>query len=327
MKNFKKALVLGAGGFIGSHLVKKLKNNDFWVRGVDLKYPEFSNTECDEFIIGDLRNLEFVSKIMNCANDSFDEVYQLAADMGGAGYVFTGENDANIMYNSSQINLNVVQMSLKNKIKKIFYSSSACVYNNLDENEPICKESSAYPANPDNEYGWEKIFSERLFTSFNKNYGLNIRISRFHTIFGTDGIYDGGKEKAPYAICRKVINCEDGGNVKIWGDGKQTRSFLYIDDCLNAVMKLMDSDYLQPINIGSEEMISINDLTKMIIDISGKKIEIINIDGPDGVRGRNSDNNLFRKEIGEWKQESLKIGIEKLYKWILQDMIKNKKII
>lgn len=320
----KSALVLGAGGFIGSHLVKKLKDNGFWVRGVDLKYPEFSKTESDEFIIGDLRNLEFVSKIMAFPKESFDEVYQLAADMGGAGYVFTGENDANIMYNSSQINLNVVQMAIKNKIKKIFYSSSACVYNNLDQDNPNCEESMAYPANPDNEYGWEKIFSERLYMSFKKNYGLNIRIARFHTIIGINGVYDGGKEKAPYAICRKVINCENGGKVDIWGDGKQTRSFLYIDDCLNAVMKLMNSEYSYPINIGSEEIISIKNLTKMIINLSGKNINIINIDGPSGVRGRNSDNNLFRKEIGTWDQEPLKIGIEKIYNWILQDINKNK---
>ena len=312
----KRAIVFGAGGFIGSHLVTKLKELGFFVRGVDLKYPEFSNTKADEFIIGDLRELKFVQSVID---NTFDELYQLASDMGGAGYVFSGENDANIMYNSSQINLNVAIES--HKINKLFYSSSACVYNN-----PICEEYSAYPANPDNEYGWEKLFSERLYSSFNKNYGLNLRIARFHTIFGIEGVYDGGKEKAVSAICRKVINCENNGSIEIWGDGEQTRSMLYIDDCVNRIIKLMNSDYIYPVNIGSEEMISINNLAKMIIEISGKNINIINVKGPEGVRGRNSHNTLYKSEVGEITEVPLRDGVKKTYDWIYNQIKNNKNL-
>jgi nucleoside-diphosphate-sugar epimerase len=333
-RKIKYALVLGAGGFIGSHLVKKLKRDGYWVRGVDLKYPLYSKTEADDFVIGDLRQPELVSSIMlfpiqiDDRVNSFDEVYQLAADMGGAGYIFTGENDANIMHNSALINLNVANESIKKNIKKLFFSSSACVYpkhNQSDPNNPNCEESSAYPADPDSEYGWEKIFSERLYSSYNKNYGLDIRIARFHNIFGEEGTFDGGKEKAPAALCRKVSKSEDG-TIEIWGDGTQTRSFLYIDECLEAVGRLMESDYTIPVNIGSEEIISINDLAKMIIEISQKDITIKNIDGPVGIMGRNSNNKLFEENVG-WKvSQPLKIGIEKLYKWIYEQLEKNKVI-
>lgn len=312
----KSALVLGAGGFIGSHLVKKLKQEGFWVRGVDLKLPEFSKTQADSFELGDLRKPDFVQYIFD---RSFDEVYQLAADMGGAGYIFTGENDANVMHNSALVNLNVAHYATLAKVKKIFYSSSACMYpehNQLDPDNPNCEESSAYPANPDSEYGWEKLFSERMFLAFNRNYDLDIRIARFHNIFGIESTYEGGKEKAPAALCRKVAQAKDGDTIEVWGDGKQTRSFLYIDDCLTAVRQLMDSDFKEPVNIGSEEMISINDLVKLISKISGKSITINNIDGPTGVRGRNSDNTLYLNNVGPNYVHPLEIGIEKVYKWI-----------
>lgn len=312
----KTALVLGAGGFIGSHLVKKLKQEGFWVRGVDLKLPEFLKTQADSFELGDLRKPSFVQYIFD---RPFDEVYQLAADMGGAGYIFTGENDANVMHNSALINLNVVHYATVAKVKKIFYSSSACMYpehNQLDPDNPNCKESSAYPANPDSEYGWEKLFSERLFLAFNRNYNLDVRIARFHNIFGIESTYKGGKEKAPAALCRKVAQAKDGDTIEVWGDGKQTRSFLYIDDCLTAIRQLMDSDFKVPVNIGSEEMISINDLVKLISKISDKSIIIKNIEGPTGVRGRNSDNNLYLNNVGLNYVHPLEIGIEKVYKWI-----------
>jgi GDP-D-mannose 3',5'-epimerase len=324
----KTALVLGAGGFIGSHLVKKLKSEGFWVRGVDLKYPEYSKTHADHFVIGDLRDRDLVSHVMfsptqksvSDYENAFDEVYQLAADMGGAAYIFgEGEHDADIMYNSSLINLNVVRESIEKKIKKIFYSSSACIYpefNQLDPNNPICEESSAYPAQPDSEYGWEKIFSERLYLAHRRNFKLNIRIARFHNIFGPEGTWRGGKEKAPAAICRKVASVENGGSIEIWGDGKQTRSFLYIDECLEGVRKLMDSEFIGPINIGSEEMVEINELARMAIAISGKEVNISNIPGPTGVRGRNSDNRLCIKELN-W-EPSLKLaeGLKRTYEWI-----------
>jgi len=321
----KKALVLGAGGFIGSHMVKRLKREGYWVRGVDLKYPEFGKTEADEFIIGDLRNSLIVKEVMLPPNQndigkgSFDEVYQFAADMGGAGYVFTGDNDADIMHNSAMINLNVAEWAVKNKIKKLFYSSSACIYpkyNQMDPDNPKLSEDSAYPAAPDSEYGWEKLFSERLYLTFLKNLGLNIRISRFHNIFGPEGTWEGGKEKAPAALCRKVIEAKDGDLIEVWGDGKQTRSFLYIDECLEAVLRLMRSDFMGPVNIGSEEMISINNLVRMIIGISGKNLKIKNIEGPEGVRGRNSDNKLYKEKIGWEVSQPLKVGIEKTYQWI-----------
>lgn len=335
----KTALVLGAGGFIGSHLVKKLKEEGFWVRGVDLKYPDFWKTLADDFIIGDLKDQRVVKNIFTLeSNDgttplpfsyssprpfvkniSFDEVYQLAADMGGAGYIFSGENDANVMHNSAMINLNVAKESVEHKIKKLFYSSSACMYpehNQLDPDNPKCSEDSAYPANPDSEYGWEKLFSERLFLSFKRNYGLDVHIARFHNIFGPYGTWRGGKEKAPAALCRKVNETEDGGEIEVWGDGIQTRSFLYIDECIEGILRLMRSDFEGPVNIGSEEMISINDFTKLIIDISGKKINIKNISGPTGVRGRNSDNKLIKEKLG-WAPSKLLIdGLTTTYEWI-----------
>ena len=325
----KYALVLGAGGFIGSHMVKRLKKENFWVRGVDLKYPEFGKMEADDFIIGDLRNPSIVSEIMKAPNqtnpgeNSFDEVYQFAADMGGAGYVFTGDNDADIMHNSAMINLNVAEWSIKHGIKKIFYSSSACIYpkyNQMDPDNPKLSEDSAYPAAPDSEYGWEKLFSERLYSTFWKNYGLNIRVARFHNIFGPEGTYDGGKEKAPAAICRKVNLAKTGDYINVWGDGKQTRSFLYIDECLEALRRFMNSDFSGPVNIGSEEMISINGLAQMIIDISGKDISIKNVEGPLGVRGRNSDNRLYKEHMGWEPTQPLRVGMEKTYKWIKEQL-------
>lgn len=329
--NMKTALVLGAGGFIGNHLVTKLKSEGYWVRGVDLKLPEFSSSQADEFIVGDLRNPSLVSKVMYSLYqtseqdniNSFDEVYQLAADMGGAGYIFTGENDANVMHNSALINLNVVHEAVKKSIKKIFYSSSACMYpehNQLDPTNPNCKESSAYPANPDSEYGWEKLFSERLYLAYARNYGLNVRIARFHNIFGPEGTWIGGKEKAPAAICRKVADSLMDEEIEVWGDGEQTRSFLYIDECLEGVRKLMNSEFVGPVNIGSDEMISINDLTKLVIKIAGKRAGIKNIPGPQGVRGRTSDNTLIKEKLGWAPSQPLEVGLEKTYKWIQSQM-------
>jgi nucleoside-diphosphate-sugar epimerase len=313
----KKALVLGAGGFIGSHLVKKLKKEGFWVRGADLKFPEFNKTQADDFIIGDLR-IQTVCD--NVFDRYFDEVYQLAADMGGAGYIFTGENDADVMHNSALININIVERAVKYKIGKIFYSSSACIYpefNQMDPDNPNCAENSAYPAAPDSEYGWEKLFSERLYMSFMRNYGLNVRIARFHNIFGPEGTWTGGKEKAPAAMCRKVAMASDNGVIEVWGDGLQTRSFLYIDECLEGIRRLMDCEtFFGPVNIGSDERISINDLAKMVINISKKNITIKNIDGPLGVRGRNSDNNLIKEKLGWAPSLPLVKGMEKTYNWI-----------
>lgn len=312
----RKALVCGAGGFIGSHLVKRLKAEGFWVRGVDLKYPEFAPTAADDFMIADLRDQSEVKRVID---QRFDEVYQLAADMGGAGFVFTGEHDADIMHNSATINLNVVDACLKRNIKRIFYSSSACMYpeyNQLDPDNPKCSEDSAYPAAPDSEYGWEKLFSERLYLAYARNYGMEVRIARYHNIFGPEGAWKGGREKAPAALCRKVVMAPDGGEIEIWGDGKQTRSFLYIDECVEGTLRLMRSDFTGPVNIGSEEMISINDFAKMIIAISGKRLSIRNVPGPQGVRGRNSDNTLIRERLGWAPRMSLKEGIAKTYAWI-----------
>ena len=310
----KKVLVLGAGGFIGSHMVTRLKNEGYQVRGVDLKLPEYSDTKADSFIVGDLRDPKFVEQVIS---EAFDEVYQFAADMGGAGYIFTGEHDADVMHNSGLINLNVVYECVKKKVKKVFYSSSACMYpehNQLDPNNPNCEESSAYPAMPDSEYGWEKLFSERLYKSFERNYNLNVRIARFHNIFGPEGTWTGGKEKAPAAMCRKAIL--SNGEMEVWGDGTQTRSFLYIDECIEAVRRLMKSNFTEPVNIGSEEMISINDFAQMAIDISQKNIKIKNIKGPLGVKGRNSDNRLFKEKIGWEPTQPLREGMEKTYNWI-----------
>ena len=323
----KTALVLGAGGFIGSHLVRKLKSEGFWVRGVDLKLPEFSPSAADEFVVGDLRDPKVVSRVMFAPDqkslddkeNSFDEVYQLAADMGGAGYIFSGENDANVMHNSALINLNVVHEAAKQSAKRVFYSSSACMYpehNQLDPNNPNCEESSAYPANPDSEYGWEKLFSERLYLAFKRNYGLEVRVARFHNIFGPEGTWNGGKEKAPAAMCRKVAETLEGGEIEVWGDGQQTRSFLYIDECVEGVLRLMRSDFEGPVNIGSEEMVTINELAQYAIDISGKNITIKNVPGFTGVRGRNSDNKLIQEKLGWSPNYPLYNGLTETYKWI-----------
>jgi nucleoside-diphosphate-sugar epimerase len=311
----KKILVCGAGGFIGGHLVNRLKKEGFWVRGVDLKENEYGNNNADEFILGDLRDPEIAKKAVK----GIEEVYQLAADMGGAGYIFTGEHDADVMNNSALCNLNVLGASQKEGVKKIFYSSSACMYpeyNQMDPNNPKCSEDSAYPAAPDSEYGWEKLFSERLYLSYQRNYGIEVRIARFHNIFGPQGTWSGGKEKAPAAMCRKAVEAKEGSHIEVWGDGKQTRSFLYIDECIEAVLRLMNSNFTGPVNIGSEEMISINDFAKMAMDISGKKLHIKNIEGPTGVRGRNSDNKLLFEKLNWQPSLSLKEGMEKTYKWI-----------
>jgi len=320
----KQALVCGGGGFIGHHLARKLKSLGYWVRSVDLKYPEFSpKDEVDDFVIGDLRDPEVWQKILD---RDFDEVYQLAADMGGAGFVFTGENDADIMHNSALINLNCLYYLKEKKFKgKVFYSSSACIYpeyKQTDPQNPGLKEEDAYPAAPDSEYGWEKLFSERMYLAFNRNYGINVRIARFHNIFGPEGTYEGGREKAPAALCRKVALAPDGGEIEIWGDGEQTRSFLYIDECVEGVLRLMDSDFLGPVNIGSDEMISINNLAKMIMEIAGKNLTIKHIPGPLGVRGRNSDNTLIKEKLGWAPSKPLRDGIEKTYNWILKQVSK-----
>jgi len=312
----KKTLVCGAGGFIGSHLVKRLKKEGFWVRGVDLKYPEFAETEADDFVIGDLRDPYICRSVVD---QRFDEVYQLAADMGGAGFVFTGDNDADIMHNSALINLNMLEACHKRNVKRIFYSSSACIYpeyNQMDPDNPNCAEDSAYPANPDSEYGWEKLFSEHLYLSFHKNYGMEVRITRYHNIFGPEGTWLGGREKAPAALCRKIAEAEDGGEIEMWGDGEQTRSFLYIDECLEGTVRLMRSDFTGPLNIGSEEMVTINQLAEIIMDIAGKKLTIKHIPGPLGVRGRNSDNKLIKEKLGWEPSYSLKRGLKKTYNWI-----------
>jgi nucleoside-diphosphate-sugar epimerase len=316
----KSALVLGGGGFIGHQMVKKLKAEGFYVRAVDLKFPDFGCTEADDFVIGDLRDQQFTRSIID---RNFEEVYQFAADMGGAGYIFTGDNDADIMYNSASINLNVLQSCLNRNIKRVFYSSSACIYpshNQLDPQNPLCSEESAYPANPDSEYGWEKLFSERLYLSYNRNHGMDCRIARYHNIFGSEGTWEGGKEKAPAALCRKVAECPNNGVIQVWGDGMQTRSFLHVSECIEGSLKLMRGEFVGPVNIGSEEMISINDLAKMVISISNKKISVQNVSGPEGVRGRNSDNKLIFKSLGWKPSQSLQQGIEHTYGWIKQQV-------
>jgi nucleoside-diphosphate-sugar epimerase len=312
----KKAVVLGAGGFIGGHLVNRLKKEGYYVKGADLKNNEYGNDAADAFEIGDLREVDFCESVLS---GGFHEVYQLAADMGGAGYIFTGEHDADVMRNSVLCNVNALEACKIHKIPKIFYSSSACIYpeyNQMDPDNPKCSEASAYPAAPDSEYGWEKLFSERLYLSYQKNYGIEVRIARFHNIFGPQGTWTGGKEKAPAAMCRKVAEAKDGSFIEVWGDGVQTRSFLYIDECLEAVRRLMNSDFTGPVNIGSEEMISINNFARMTIEISGKVLSIKNIKGPTGVRGRNSDNHLFKEKIGWAPSKSLRNGMVETYGWI-----------
>ena len=355
----KTALVLGAGGFIGSHMVKRLKKEGYWVRGVDLKYPEFSDTEADEFIQGDLRDKSFVERVIQYKGEQgnfyesvpyryiepFHEIYQFAADMGGAGFIFTGENDADIMQNSASINLNLLDAQQKlnetfdgsigwsecnrpclDWITKIFYSSSACMYpeyNQLDPDNPDCREESAYPAAPDSEYGWEKLFSERLYLTYSRNYGMPVCVARYHNIFGPEGTWNGGREKAPAAICRKVAYLpEHGGDIEVWGDGEQTRSFLFIDECIEATWRLMQSDFKGPVNIGSEEMVTINQLVDTAAKVSGKDVGKIHIDGPLGVRGRNSNNDLIRKELGWDYTQTLEEGIRKTYNWISQQICK-----
>ena len=355
-KNGKKILILGGGGFIGGHLSKRLFNEGNYVRVVDIKRHEYfqENEYCNQFVLGDLRDPKIVESVLRLESingspvkysllkqpftdiESFDEVYQLAADMGGAGYIFTGENDANVMHNSALVNLNVSYYSSLSGVKKLFYSSSACMYpehNQLDPNNPNCEESSAYPANPDSEYGLEKLFSERLYFSFMRNYNLNVRVARFHNIFGPYGTWKDGKEKAPAAMCRKVSETPDGGEIEVWGDGHQTRSFLYVDECVEAVLKLMNSEFVGPVNIGSEEMVSINELAQMAINISGKNISIKNLEGenfikkygfkcPVGVRGRNSDNKLYKKNMNWEPSQKLQDGINKTFEWINKEVLK-----
>ncbi|MFZ5535458.1 MAG: NAD-dependent epimerase/dehydratase family protein [Patescibacteria group bacterium] len=324
-RNHKIALVCGAGGFIGGHMVKRLKAEGYWVRGADIKRHEYSKSPADEFLLGDLRDQKFCQKVFNLP---FDEVYQLAADMGGAGYIFTGDHDADVMHNSAQINLNALHYGRLAKIKKIFFSSSACIYperNQMDPNNPNCEESSAYPAAPDSEYGWEKIFGERMYLAYKRNYGMEVHIARFHNIFGPEGSWNNGKEKSPAAMCRKVAQAKDGGTIEMWGDGKQTRSYLYIDECLNGVRKLMDSDFEGPVNIGSEEMVSINELAEMVMKIAGKKLKIKHIKGPLGVRGRSSDNRLIKKKLGWAPSTKLYDGLAQTYVWINEQVRHNRK--
>lgn len=319
----KSVLVCGAGGFIGSHLVKRLKREGFWVRGVDLKFPEFGETEADDFVVGDLRDQQVCDRVVD---RHFDEAYQLAADMGGAGYLFTGENDADVMHNSASINLNMLDRLYKRNCRRVFYSSSACMYpayNQEDPNNPICREDSAYPASPDSEYGWEKLFSERLYLAYNRNHGMTCRIARYHNIFGPEGTWTGGKEKAPAAVCRKVAMANSGDAIEIWGDGTQTRSFLYIDECLEGTLRLTRSSFTGPVNIGSEEMVSINQLVDLVADIAGKTIEKNHVPGPLGVRGRNSDNRLIAEELGWAPSATLRAGLEKSYEWIERQVHRN----
>ena len=329
----KRALVLGAGGFIGSHMAKRLKKDGYWVRGVDLKHPEFSTSSCDDFQIADLRSVASVNQVLRVDSrnsEIFDEIYQFAADMGGAGFVFTGAHDADIMHNSATINLNVLEClrtlnnSLSKNRTKIFYSGSACMYpayNQEDPDNPDCREESAYPAAPDSEYGWEKLFSERLYLAYSRNYNIPVAIARYHNIFGPEGTWDGGREKAPAAICRKIASAAPGGQIEIWGDGKQTRSFLYIDECIEATIQLMKSgNFIGPVNIGSEEMVTINQLVEITSEIAQKKITISHIDGPLGVRGRNSNNDLIRKELNWDYKMTLKKGIGITYEWISEQV-------
>lgn len=319
----KNALVCGAGGFIGSHLVRALKREGFWVRGVDLKFPEFAETEADDFVVGDLRDQNVCNRVVDYR---FDEAYQLAADMGGAGYIFTGENDADIMHNSATINLNMLDRFHQRNIKRVFYSSSACMYpafNQEDPGNPVCSENSAYPAAPDSEYGWEKLFSERLFLAYNRRKSMSARVARYHNIFGPEGTWQGGKEKAPAAICRKIATAKSGDEIEIWGDGKQTRSFLYVDECVEGTLRLTRSEFEGPVNIGSEEMVTINQLVDIVSDIAGKTVYKKHIDGPTGVRGRNSDNRLIQEKLGWAPSQPLRKGLEQTYAWIERQLMRN----
>lgn len=311
-----KALVLGAAGFIGNHLVSRLKQEGYYVKGIDLKYPEFNKSEADEFVIGDLRDFNFCK---NHIHHHVNEIYQLAADMGGAGYLFSGDNDFNVVHNSALINLNVSKLAIQQQIGKLFFSSSACIYPKYNQTDPLhpnCKEDTAYPADPDSEYGWEKLISERLYLSAKRNYGLNVKIARFHNVYGPLGVFNNGKEKAPAALCRKVAEALDGSQIDIWGSGEQTRSFLYIQDCLDGIRKLMMSDFTGPVNLGSEEKISLNDFAKLIIQISGKKLTIKNVEGPVGVNGRTSDNTLASNKLHWQPKFSLKEGITQTFNWV-----------
>jgi GDP-D-mannose 3', 5'-epimerase len=319
----KTALVCGAGGFIGHHLVRRLKREGFWVRGADLKFPRFSETEGDDFMIGDLRDPYFVRQVID---GRFDEIYQLAADMGGAGYIFTGEHDADVMHNSASININIVHAAYTRNNRRIFYSSSACMYpahNQLDPDNPNCAEQAAYPAAPDSEYGWEKLFSERLYLAYGRNHGMEVRIARYHNIFGPEGSWNDGREKAPAAICRKVAMAPSEGEIEIWGDGKQTRSFLYIDECLEGTLRLMRSDFTGPVNVGSDEMVSIDQLVDIVAGIAGKTLKKRHVAGPTGVRGRNSDNRLISEKL-RWSPSTVLVdGLRPTYEWINSQVMRN----
>ncbi len=315
----KRVLVNGAGGFIGGHMVKRLKAEGCWVRAVDIKHHEFNAPPADEFVLGDLRDQHLVAWVVQ----GIDEIYQFAADMGGAGYIFTGEHDAQVMHNSASINLNTLHYGVKAGVQRFFYSSSACIYpeyNQREPNNPKCSENSAYPAAPDSEYGWEKLFSERLYLSFMRNYGVQVRIARFHNIFGPEGTWRGGREKAPAALCRKIAEVDAPGSIEIWGDGEQTRSFLYIDECIEGVRRLMESDCAEPLNIGSDEMVTINQLALMTMEIAGKKLSLDHIPGPLGVRGRNSDNRLIAERLCWRPSRPLREGLARTYGWITEQV-------